>query len=376
MEQTKEQILDEAIERMQAGLSPNALVFGNAHTDSGITSLLEVVASLQDIPTLHAPSPRIQRRYLVPHKKQSFMAGFIPLLRVGLIPLLLLIALFTGQATASSLPGQKLFTLKKMIESLHLALIRNPDSKAQVQLQLSQQRLVETEAILNATIKNPQLEAAALNELTNQNKNTLATIKVLATTQAREGKNSDLLNSLEDINKKQAVLLNTITVAGTSSTTTQDAVASNEETKVAVEEIRKIIATAHEQTLANLNPNAVSVQGLVSAIDKNKITVEKTTFTISETTIIKRGGDTVPYSSIVVQAKVSVTGTKKDGEIIADEIVILELPKLINANVKSSTTKPSSTPAAAALPEAAPEPDPNTTKTGFILEDPAPQFVP
>ena len=181
-----------------------------------------------------------------------------------------------------------------------------------------------------------------------------------------------VLNSLAEITKIQENLTNETNPATDAVAETTAEVAK--EAKLASQEINRIIATVNDQAIASLNtdPNDITISGgLITSIDKSKVVVEKTVFTLDPNKIIiVKDEQSFDINKLVAKTKVTISGTKTTDGIIVKKIIVLELPPVPAGTVKGQTTKPVETIKPEPISPTEPETlEPNNNVTGtFIVE--------
>jgi hypothetical protein len=379
--QNFEDILDKALNELKKGkaLSEVALNFPDSEE---LKNLLAVSAPLLKIQKTEAPEPIMKRKYAnLPESKfilrfSSFK--FSKFAAVGMSSLLLISAIFgTSYAAFKSLPGSPLYSLKKTSEQVRLTLATTEEAKANLQVEFVQNRTNEAEKVLQNPESNSEAKQVALNEMLTQTQATIATVNKAAKSNSLTQKNNPIVSNLENLAKKQQEMVSQVK---SNNTTTLAAATKDNLTKV--EEIKKYIQVAsNEQTLAKLeaDPNLVTITGSVAEIVKNIITVEKTSFIITDKTQIQTSEyNPVKIFEIKAKDKVKIFGYKENDTLFANQIIVFK-PELDQGKIEgtSTSTEPSASTTTPKILEksvinekeaASPQNDPNIATGGIILE--------
>ncbi len=329
------------------------------------------------LPTNRVPRPTKRYKFQLVQKSRLFSAKlFLQLASGGLATLV-----FVSIAAWSSVPGEGLFIVKKAMEQTRLELIRNPEERALAQVSLVQKRMNEVQTVLSSDNNNEQAKVAALNELASQTKNASESVKDVALIDnGNPSTDNSLIESLGQIAQKQEALLATISTGDGKAVDTQ-VMEPISKTKTAVAEVKKILATVNEQTMASLpTPEPLVITGIATKVTDTVITIDKRIITITpETKIFLKDEKTPADSKNLDKKKVRVTIQEAD-TLVAEKIIILDTP-----TVKGETTKPVIKPTTPKPEEIKPEDlvDPtiiieeqNRVQTGYILEDPNPTYNP
>jgi hypothetical protein len=377
-----DKILDEAIKRMQKGENVSAIVstYPEEMRES-LYNLLSIAKQACDLPKAVYPSPIKRRLYLdVPQQSISIFRFFYFVRRAYPVALVLLIATVTGTTTAAmqSLPGDKLFPVKKAFQSAEIKLAQTPERKATLELNLAETRLEEVQSVI-ARSDNAEVQVEALKELSKQTEVALEKIKSIAASEV-VANNPGLVTKAEEITEKQKKLIaianpEAIEVANEKAIAHDNTIAS----------IKQIIATAQEAVAVSLVPaNKISITSTIDGIRSKSVLVEKNTFEISEeeTVIHDEKGKKITLSDLNLKDTVSIEGEIKGKSTVAKKITLISRAPIVE---KPTTTtilaKPVTKPAAIIEPTVATEPTvieptetieekPQDTFTGFIPEAP------
>ena len=153
-ERAFELVLDEALQMMAAGASRDECLARFSEHAEVLTTLLAAAEVARA--GLHADDPipapdlaRGRRRFLLaarPPRRSPY-----EVLRLATALALTFVLAFVGvaAASASALPGDALYPVKRGLESAQLALTLNPAARATLQAELSARRRAETQAVIN-----------------------------------------------------------------------------------------------------------------------------------------------------------------------------------------------------------------------------------
>lgn len=383
---TIEEALDQAIIKLRKGATMEMVLSEYPEHKTELAELLPLVTLGYSIPKLSPARPVRQYRFANKHQNVFSFLKSLVVVRYALIPLAVVLVFGSvwkiSVAASQSLPGTPLYSLKKAYEVASLKLTTDPDQKITLQLTLTQKRFDEAQTALTTEPKNDKLEAAALSELSNQTQATFNSASSVAATKAITGKDNSLLKDLVAINNKQQDLLSNIKSNGEAKSAADQGLKTTTETKKA---LAAIIATVNEQALASMaheQPDAITITGTISGLEKNRIEVEKNLFTIDDNSVIKLADITSGKAELKLNEKVSILGVKTNKGLVATQIVILPAdetppnttpvkPEVKSANTTKSIDAPANT-SAEPVNEVAPKP----LKAGIIPEDPSPQFSP
>jgi len=147
--------------------------------------------------------------------------------------------------------------------------------------------------------------------------------------------------------------------------------------------------------LINL-PNKVSVTGIIASFTDKKLTIEKNTFIINDSTVILdvdgQKMNTLPKEA----SNITVVGSRSDQGLVAKQISMITLDEISStatqepvapavkgkvtpkqAEPKSAQPKPMENTSQPPAPTITPAPTPSNQATGtFITEPSAPQYIP
>ncbi len=133
----------------------------------------------------------------------------LSLFRVAIVPISLVIVLLgvpaIASATKNSLPGDKLYSLKRASEQVQLTLTQDQNEVATLHVELMEKRLDEVKKAADSG--NTTSETLAIAELKSQTEKTFAQAGPVATANAISNQDSSLLDNLVAINNKQKTVL-------------------------------------------------------------------------------------------------------------------------------------------------------------------------
>ncbi len=370
-----EHILNSAINQLQDGKSiAEVLALHPEHTKE-LLPLLEVVSMGLSIPKVVVPTPMRRHKFAETALYPSMWASLLTYSRLAIIPISLVAILLGGKvmvnAADNSLPGDSLYSLKRATEAARLNLTFDQNKVATLHVELTQKRLDEVrQAISN---QNETQEKAAIEALQEQSDKTFATVPQVAAANALTKDDQKLLDSLVAINKEQKDVLSAVKDENQSKSAADTALNSTKENG---KQLAVILATVHEQSLADLSTK-VSVTGVYTQLIKNKLTIEGNTFEINDETEIVSADNTAATIKNI-SGKISVIGEKIDGTLIAKQITILvpAPPVEVKPQVKGSTTSTPKSVAPRIEPPPVPVIDPNRATGTFIVEPAAEQYAP
>jgi hypothetical protein len=399
-----EDILNEAIMQLRKGAPKQELLSKYPEAKTELEPLLEVAEIFWQLPKNQPPQPAMQRKYaLVPAAAKLAWFAWLKVSRLATISMAVLLltaaVVGTGFATSRSVAGDRLFALKKTTEQFRLKFATSEAAKASLQVAFVNNRLNEAEFILNNPNSDSDTRQAALNELMSETQNTINVVSAAAKDNSLKQNGTPIVDSLAAITKKQQALLNKIKPDSKNPLAAKSALETAKENVSKVAEIQNYIqAASNEQVMANLDasPNSVIISGSITQLSKDNVTVEKTSFTISDSTVIKNAAnDPADINTLRVNDKIKLLGHKTDKQLFADQIYLIapdtQNPPAPDTNLEQKdqsatdkTPNDSSTPQSiltvpdkdnlgAGIEAVAPA-NPNTASGGSIPEDPAPQM--
>ncbi len=324
-----DEIFAQALARLQNGEAAEVIASDYADYQQELIGLLFVAQMGMNIPKLQVPAPYKAYRFADQVAASKGFTEWLSYFRVAVIPIALVVVLIGGRtavnATENSLPGEKLYTLKRATEKARLSLTRDQDKVASLHVEFMQNRINEVKQA--ADEGNAESETLAIAELKTQTETTFAEAGPIATANAITKQDSTLLENLVAINKQQKDVLAELSENNDSDSAKMIATTALEDNKKNDVTLAKIIATVNDQSLADL-PNKVSATGDISFYNGASITVEKNIFTINDHTTFTGidGTDIAPadIASKTITGRVTVMGTRSEnGVLVAKQILLL-----------------------------------------------------
>lgn len=378
-------IFDEAFNRLHKGESVSQIASDYKDYQQELASLLSVARMGMNIPKITPPAPYKAYKFAnVAASPFTRLFEMLSFFRIAAVPISLVIAVLSGNAiinaTANSLPGDKLYSLKRASEQVELTLTQDQNEVATLHVELMQKRIDEVKKAADNGDTNS--ETLAIAELKSQTEKTFAQAGPVATANVISNKDSSLLDNLVAINKQQKDVLVGLSQDGENNDT--KVIASNAllDSKKNDQTLAKIIATVNDQILAD-SPNKVSVTGAVIVSGTNRITVEKNTFTINSKTLITNIDGTPTTDTKLIVGRATVIGTHvTDGTLVAKQVLILPFDSGIvkgdYVDTKPVITKlPTNTePKEPPVEEQLPPTDTTKVQGSYIIEPSASQYAP
>ncbi|MBI3232303.1 MAG: hypothetical protein HYZ51_04470 [Candidatus Doudnabacteria bacterium] len=298
-------------------------------------ALILLAAQLKAIPVFNPPRAETRRKYTAVAETAPFWQNTIFSLRFAVgaaVFFLVLIGTGLGYSTANSLPGQKLFGLKKSAEQFRVKFASSNMKKAYLQVQIAKKRVAEAQKIIASDSRNldSKTQIIALKELSEATEQAEMGVGTLSPQIIREG-SEPLLASLEDIGTKERNLVSVLETKETTADGREDVIALSLKNQFKISEIKQSVevATAEEAIASlSLSQDTVAISGQVTQIGDSKITVEKTTFILDEKTLITdQDSKKLQLSSLKPKSKVAVSGKKTEKALIALKITFLSGPE-------------------------------------------------
>lgn len=386
-------IFAESLDRLTQGESVQAIAASNPGYQEELVSLLSIAQTGMSIPKLEAPAPYKSFRFKDEVAASKGFMEWFAYFRVAVIPIALVVVLLGGRtivtATENSLPGDKLYSLKRATENAQLKLTNDQDKVASLHVEFMQKRIDEVKKAADSG--DQDTETLAIAELKSQTEKTFAEAGPVATANAISKQDPTLLEDLVAINQQQKDVLADLSENGDNSEAKMIASTALEETKKTDLTLAKIIATVNDQALADM-PNRVSVTGTITFYNGVNITVEKNVFTINERTAVT-GIDGQSVASLtddakIISGRVTIIGTRvENGTLVAKQILLLaaDTNTTEDGTVKGVTTptiKPVTKPIVKPTDPTTPiEPtppavDPTQAQGSFITEPASQQYAP
>lgn len=325
--------LDQAIKRIRSGEEISDVVSDYPEIKNELFSALALVQSLATLPRKSAPLPA-KRKLFLQHSVEniSLLMRFIQSLKTGsAVALALVILALTGTVSAAikSLPGDRLFALKKTFESAQLQLSPTPEDRAQLELTLADQRLSDAQTILSQN-NSPAVKKQAIDELNQQTTAALNNIKAVASN-PQISNNPAIIQQAENISKNQALLAAKLDP--------NQAQQNSEQNQQAIADIKKIVAAVNDQSETIIpEPSTIDVTGAITTLDTNSITIEKNLFTLSTNVhVADQQGNTLNIKSLSINDTVEVKGNLNGTRNIATIITLVSKASADKTNSSSES---------------------------------------
>jgi hypothetical protein len=337
---TKE--LDKAAVRLAHGESLEAVIASApAHFQKRLSDLLPVMQAIRSLPLREVPAAS-HRRLFINHTTQR-ISRFTTLIRTlntsYAISAAVLILIVAGVSTAAaqSLPGSPLFALKKTFQNAQITVVaRNPESRAQLELTLANQRLAEAQQVFSDTSSDSSDKSQAMQELSSQTQVALNQIQQMAST-ASVAKDPTIIQNLESLTKTQASLQAQVDPAAAKS--------NEQQSQKTIANIQSIVAAANGQSPAVISAKQQALTtGTITAISANSITVDKNVFVLNSATQYFAINETVAtIGDFQIGDTVSVMGTVQGETNLATVITLKQqAPQSAAPAVSSSGSAPGS----------------------------------
>ncbi|MDB4940389.1 MAG: hypothetical protein JWO40_814 [Candidatus Doudnabacteria bacterium] len=371
-----EQYLDKAIQQVRNGEEISAVVSNYpAEVRSELTAMLQIIALVSSLPRKEVPAANHRRLYLKHTTQTSRVGTFFRTFKMvpTALATLVLIVIATASGAHASLPGDKLFVIKKTYESLQVKLATNPEKRADLQLQIASQRFEDAQKVL-AKDNNDEDKKVAIAELNQQTAVALSDIKDTAVSISKQ--NPGLVQQAENLTKSQTNLMAKVDPKLADSVVLK----TTQQSTAAIQNIKKIIAAANEESGAAIAPNPkISTTGTISQIKDNTVSIAKNLFiTDDKTSVTDETGATIKVSDLKVNDSVTVEAAIDHDKNMAQTITVITRAKVEKTD--KPATKESKTETKATEPKNTNNdnstevilPDPNKdTFGGFIPEPPA-----
>lgn len=280
--------------------------------------------------------------------------------------------LLTGIVAVKSKPGSSWYQYKNSGHGLRLSLMSDQSAKANLQIRYVNDRLQDTQSVLADANTDSKVKAAALSQLTAQTQETIETVRQVAIAQ----NDTDLLNKLQDTINQQTVVIN-----NAQDPAVKDAAATALKATVAgsktIAEAQQLVAASNDSTLAKLHPTIIT--GSIAKVSDKELVVGKDNIVITDTTEITDGKNTVAKSTLKVGTQVSITATEANKILTAKKVVVT--PQTSGKVKGTDTEKPkpelTETPddtTVEDIPDTVQQPESASVQSGFIVENPNPQY--
>ncbi len=336
-----------------------------------LDALVKLALQVKALPTKGVPRPHKQRLYILHAAEVPVMRGLRLVNLASYIggATLLIGLILTGIIAIKSKPGSNWYEYKNSGHELRLSLMSDQSAKANLQIQYVNDRLQDTQSVLADTNTDSKVKAAALSQLTAETKETIETVRQVAITQ----NDATLLNKLQEtINQQTAVIHNAQDPAVKDAAET--ALKATEAGSKTIAEAQKLVAAANDSTLAKLHPTIIT--GTIGQISDREFVVDKDTIIFTDTTEITDGKNTVTRATLKMGMQVVVTAVEINKVLTARKIVVtLQVQGKVKGNEtekQKSIPEPDDTQPTN-IPDTV-QPETTTIQSGFIIENPSPQY--
>lgn len=372
---TIEDIFNQTLDRIKHGEDFSVVIASHpVEIQAQLTPLFSVTSALSKLPTKTAPAP-LKRKMFLEHKQAKLSRVGMMLTNFNFAPftVIAIVLLVSGAAYGSTQahPGEPLFAVRKAYEAVRLTLTTDPQNRAAFQIEIASQRLADAQEVLSLETDSESKEQT-IKELDSQTTLALNNVKEVAATVNSE--NHELLSKVEQITENKNTL-----VAKVSPETAKE---SEEKSKVALEDIKKIIAATDEQQAAKITGlKTATTSGIVTSIKGNLIVVGGNEF---EVQIEAQTTDEVPVADpsaepvakadkmqngivvnsvkdLVINDQITIITKIQENKNIA--ISIKRLPRILSPSAAVNASNPD-----APSKTDSPLEKPQDTFGGFILE--------
>jgi hypothetical protein len=329
--------------------------------------LLFPAHTLRNMPKSVVPVGTPRKRYIAASLEAPITQGtkLVNLTRWFASASLAIGLILTGIFAFNSSPGTTLYSFKSGSQKLRLSFISNDNARINLQLAFAEERLQETQKVLDSNVDS-KTKSAALAELGSQTLSTVETVRQVAIAQ----KNTELLNRLSSITTNQARLITNATDPEVQDAA-KIAMAATEAGSKSIAQTKLLVAASNDSAITKLPSVISTISGSITKITTNTITVGKDTILITEKTEIVTDGKTSDANVVIkLGQQVKVEVFTQNDTFTASKITI-----------SSESLKPKTPPSATGTNETqliTPETDPLTDTTsvqsGFLIENPAPQY--
>jgi len=344
MTQINPEQLDELIIHLQNG----DFEFAETDTDTRVFSkLISELASMPKTNSEPADFFRVRDQMLnriaeSPQKTFSFswisIRIFPKALRVtaGVIgTLMILVSLTMGTAVAAlqSVPGEAIYSLKKIVENVQLILTSDENKIANLQIQFANNRLDEIQAVLqkkdDGELSDQEVKKLVSETVKDLNDTTAAVAKTKVPKLAIITKLNDLSNKLKtaSIQNEGELEVELEKVIETAKISKEEAIKNLERAGLKVE--NKLI------TLVDSNKNEISASGKLTAVTESFISIGTAKFLINKDTEYVNGG----FADLNIEARVDIEGEIKDNKTYAVRVTIITETKPEVKGVDTNNTQ-------------------------------------
>lgn len=357
-------------------------------TEEEIRGLLEVADRLAAIQMAEVPTPTKRHLYIETLEAKQNRHFRMKLVKIFAWPaslaVMALVATHTYNQTSNSLPGSKLFSIKRMSEKAGVWKASNdPQKLALAQIELTQRRLAETSLVLSSNQLDSAVKSRALQELNDQAQVAFPLIRLAINEQ--QDANSPVVKNLENLNQKIAALPKESVTENKDLALTTELTETSQKT---TDDVLHLLGAASDaETITLKEESNVEVTGKLNSYKQNSLIVEKTVFTYDpQKIIITKNKEKATLKDLSLKQTVVIKAIREeDGKLRATELnITADAPKETKPKVEETPKLPEPTPETPT--EEVKEPslgikqdnnetnntDPQKLQAGLIIEDPNP----
>jgi hypothetical protein len=271
--------------------------------------------------------------------EKSWLASFSPnFLRIARVTagvlgtFLIVVSLTVGTAVASlqSMPGQTLYPLKKIVESVQLRMTSDQTQKANLQIKFASTRLEELEQVLergqNGQISAQEVQKIVTNTIQDLKTSTAAAVKVSV-----EQPKVAIVSKLTDLSNK----LKTASIAseGEVKLELEKALqATRVSTDEAIKNIERAGLKVENQPITIENPDEVNATGKLTAVSETSVGIGTAKFLLTKDTKYVK----VEVKDLKIEQVVEIKGQVKDGKTYATTVTLISEPKVEGTDTEKS----------------------------------------
>lgn len=333
------------------------------------SDLMDIARSIKAFPKKAVPVPTMRFDYMSQATEIHVARG---------LRLVNFIGYFSGTAVAlglvivmlvasSSKPGSTFYAYKTQGQLFRLRFVNNDATRAQLQLAYAETTLRETQTVLNSDATG-EAKVAALSDLSSKTETAVKSIQKYAV----EKNDSSILTKLETLTNKQAEIISQAHDPEVKDAA-KSALAVTEAGSKTIAEAKRLVATANESALAKLQDTVQTVSGnITKIIDANTFQIDKEVLVITKDTVVQDiSGAIVPFSAFKVGQKVVAKSVR-----LNDVLTVQSVSQAVVGKVKEAQTTEQSSTTGVNLNSTTDEVQDAVVgvQSGFIVEDPAPQY--
>jgi|GEM_PF-2549162 len=310
------------------------------------TGLVNIVSILNNIPKTDAPKAnllRVRNRILdkisLPSDMSSdgsYASGFFRVLPrflritggiVGAFTIMLSLTIGTAVAALESVPGQTIYPVKRMVESVQLRLANDQEQKTNLQIKFANNRVDELEVILQKQKEGKASEEEVQKVVADAVKGIQETSEAVAD-QSKDEPQVALLTKIVTLTDKQTAVISAAQAGQEEGTEANAGLnlaleASKTAKEMAIENIERAGLVVEDQPLTISEPgdeNAITTEGKLTYIDKDSISIGNTQFVVTGETKYAN----ITFEDLEVGATVKITAITQGRYTYVTEIEVTE----------------------------------------------------